>query len=180
MWCLLMTSSIRNLVEAGSTNPETRLITINTRPTASSPPRGRISFQTSGQTAFSRWIFGGFAASLGGELNLLFDSKTPGSASLLLHCHTSRGRAYGCDRACPTVVCSGRVPPVSSGAIANVWPAAGPADYLLCSADLFGVHDLAGHGLKEAANRTGGPQSQRFPAASANPERSQPARRGHA
>src|SRR5579864_2823303 len=170
MWCLLMTSSIRNLVEAGSTNPETRLITINTSPTASSPRRGRISFQTSGQTAFSRWIFGGFAASLGGELNLLFDSKTPGSASLLLHCHTSWGRAYGCDRACPAVVCSGRVPPVSSGAIADVWPAAGPADHFLCGADLFGVHHLAGHGTAEAANRTGGPEPQGFAATPAHPE----------
>ena len=57
---------------------------------ASSPRRGRISFQTSGQTAFNRWIFGGFATSFGGELNVLFDSADPGFASLLLHCHTSR------------------------------------------------------------------------------------------
>ena len=55
---------------------------------ASSPRRGRINFQTSGSTAFSLSIFGGFAASFGGELNLLFDSVPPSLASLLLHCHT--------------------------------------------------------------------------------------------
>jgi hypothetical protein len=81
--------SIRNFEEYGSTNPAILLITINTKPTASSPRRGRINFQTSGQTALKRWIFGGFAASLTGELNPLFDSAGPGFASLLLHCHTS-------------------------------------------------------------------------------------------
>src|SRR5258708_28317019 len=64
-------------------------MTINTKPSASNPRRGRINFQTSGHTAFNRWIFGGFAASLAAELNLLFDSITSGFASLLLHCHTS-------------------------------------------------------------------------------------------
>src|SRR6201988_2214522 len=85
-----MTSSIRNLVDAGRTKPETRLITISTKPTASSQRRGRISFQTSGRIALRRWILGGFVASLAEELNLLFDSAGPGFASLLLHCHTSR------------------------------------------------------------------------------------------
>src|SRR5271157_6527462 len=88
-----MTSSIRNFVEAGRTNPETRLITISTKPTASSPRRGCISAQTSGKTAFKRWIFGGFAASLAGELNLVFDSAGMGLASLLQHCHTFNDRA---------------------------------------------------------------------------------------
>ncbi len=39
-WRLPMTLSTRNLVEAGSTRPETRLITISTNPRASSPRRG--------------------------------------------------------------------------------------------------------------------------------------------
>jgi hypothetical protein len=63
-------------------------MTISTKPMASNPRRGRISFQTSGSTAFNLSIFGGFAASFEGELNLLFDSMEPGLASLLLHCHT--------------------------------------------------------------------------------------------
>src|SRR5271157_4579533 len=88
-----MTSSIRNFVEAGRTNPETRLITISTKPTASSPRRGCISAQTSGRMAFNRWIFGGFAGSVAGGLNLLFDSAGMGLASLLQHCHTFTGRA---------------------------------------------------------------------------------------
>jgi hypothetical protein len=67
---------MRYFEEYGSTNPATLLMTIRTKPSASNPRRGRISFQTSGQTAFSRWIFGGFGASLAGELNLLFDSDT--------------------------------------------------------------------------------------------------------
>jgi hypothetical protein len=65
------------------------LITINTKPIASSPRRGRISFQTSGKTAFSLCILGGFVASLSGELNVLLDSSGAGLGSLLLkHCHT--------------------------------------------------------------------------------------------
>ena len=87
--------SIRNFEEYGSTNPATLLITINKKPKPSSAQRGRINFQTSGQTAFRRWIFGGFAASMAGELNLLFDSVFPGFASLLLHCHTSGVAAFG-------------------------------------------------------------------------------------
>src|SRR6202007_128279 len=87
-WCLLMTSSIRNLVEAGSTNPETRLTTISARPAINNPRRGRISSQTSGSTARSLWTFGGFEVSLGGELNLLFDASGPSCASLLEQYHT--------------------------------------------------------------------------------------------
>jgi hypothetical protein len=36
---------------------------------ASNPRRGRISFQTSGRTAFSLWILAGFGMSLPEELN---------------------------------------------------------------------------------------------------------------
>src|SRR5579863_1961147 len=89
--CLATTSSIRGFVEYGRTNPATLLITISTKPNASRPRRGRINVQTSGQTAFSRWRFGGFFASLicAEGLNLQLDSAGLGFASLLLHCHTS-------------------------------------------------------------------------------------------
>src|SRR5579864_6168811 len=81
-WCLPTTLSIRNLEEYGSTNPANLLMTINTKPSASTPRRGRINFQTSGQTAFRRLISNDFVGALGGELNLLFDSAGPGFASL--------------------------------------------------------------------------------------------------
>src|ERR1700745_2890557 len=45
-----MTLSIRYRVEYGNTSPETRLMAINKRPTASSPRRGRIRSQTIGST----------------------------------------------------------------------------------------------------------------------------------
>jgi len=64
-------------------------MTISMNPMASNPRRGRINFQTSGKTAFSLSIFGGFAASFGDELNPLFDSVSGVLASLLLHCHRS-------------------------------------------------------------------------------------------
>ena len=47
--CLPMTSSIRNLVEYGSTRPLSRLMTISTKPSASSLRRGRIISRRSGQ-----------------------------------------------------------------------------------------------------------------------------------
>src|SRR5579863_5251474 len=80
---------MRNFEEYGNTNPANLLMTINKNPMASSPRRGRISFHTSGRTAFSLSIFGGLTGSFAEELNLLFDSLKPGIASLLLHCHTS-------------------------------------------------------------------------------------------
>src|ERR1700690_3624888 len=88
VWCLVTTLSIRNFEEYGNTNPATLLITISTKPSASRPRRGRISFHTSGRMAFSLLTFGGCTASLAGELNLLFDSAGAEFASLLLHCHT--------------------------------------------------------------------------------------------
>ena len=99
--------SIRNFDEYGSTNPASLLITISTKPTASRPRRGRISFQTSGQTAFRRWILGPLAASLAGELNLLFDSAGSGFASLLLHCHISSLRVPPYERAVRTLYARG-------------------------------------------------------------------------
>src|SRR5579863_10448295 len=139
-----MTSSIRNLVEAGSTNPDRRLITISTKPSASSPRRGRISFQTSGHTAFSRWRFGGFLTSFAGRLNLLLDSAGAGFASLLLHCHISGPGHAACDRAHPAVVCSGRAPPVflgpSAGAFADFWPVTGPVPHAVRGGGVFGVY----------------------------------------
>src|SRR5580698_1102593 len=92
-WFLPTTLSIRNFDEYGSTNPASLLMTISTKPSPSKARRGRINFQTSGQTAFRRWIFGGFAASWTGALTLLFASFKLGSASLLLHCHTSPDEA---------------------------------------------------------------------------------------
>jgi hypothetical protein len=50
------------------------LQTISTKPMASNPRRGRISFQTSGQTAFSRSIWNFLSSGLEAGLNLLFDS----------------------------------------------------------------------------------------------------------
>ena len=52
--CLPMTPSMRNLVDAGSTSPHTRLTTISTKPSASRPRRGRIRSFSSGRTLF-RW-----------------------------------------------------------------------------------------------------------------------------
>src|SRR2546422_1057396 len=69
MRCLLMTVSIRNFVEYGRTRAATRLMSINMNPRASRPRRGRISSQTSGSTARSLWILGGFWVSWVGELN---------------------------------------------------------------------------------------------------------------
>src|ERR1700733_2074729 len=45
---LTRTLSTRNLVDAGSTNPETRLMTISTKPNANSHRRGLMSVQISG------------------------------------------------------------------------------------------------------------------------------------
>src|ERR1700728_1987843 len=47
---LTRTLSTRNLVDAGRTSPETRLITINTKPNASNHLRGLMSVQISGST----------------------------------------------------------------------------------------------------------------------------------
>ena len=66
--------SIRNFEEYGSTKPASLLQTISTKPMASNPRRGRISFQTSGQTAFSRSIWNFLSSGLEAGLNLLFDS----------------------------------------------------------------------------------------------------------
>src|SRR5208282_3054434 len=89
VWCLVTTLSIRNFEEYGSTNPATLLTTISTKPSASRPRRGRISFHTSGKMALSLLTFGGCTASLAGGLNLLFDSTADEFASLILHCHIS-------------------------------------------------------------------------------------------
>src|ERR1700743_1164447 len=51
-----MTVSIRYFVDAGSTNPATRLIAIRRRPNRRSQRRGRTSFHTSGST-FLRSVF---------------------------------------------------------------------------------------------------------------------------
>src|ERR1700756_1125426 len=173
-----MTSSIRNLVDAGRTKPETRLITISTKPTASRPRRGRINSQTSGKIAFRRSILGGFVGSLAGELNVLFDSAGPGFASLLLHCHTSGSGTpcrAGCDRQHGGVVCSGRAPATAAGALAHLRPIAGVVYHAGCSACVLRLHDVAGHGPAATADGTGGPQPQRFAAIASHPERSQPA-----
>ena len=61
-----MTSSTRNFVDAGSTSPVTRLITIRRNPRASRRRRGRISAQTSG-SALNTEIGGPLGAS---ELDL--------------------------------------------------------------------------------------------------------------
>src|SRR5215471_7357719 len=135
-----------------------RLMTISTKPMASRPRRGRIRFQTSGQTAFSLWIFGGFGASLSGELNLLFDSAGPRSASFLLPALSHRSGFSAGRRACDTrpaaVVCSGRVPPVFVGPITDYWPCSGLGDYLVGGTGVFGVYDLAGRGTSQAADRS--------------------------
>ena len=52
-----MTSSTRYLVEAGSTSPETRLMTIKPNPKASRARRGRIRDQISG-SALKTGVFG--------------------------------------------------------------------------------------------------------------------------
>src|SRR4030095_6918211 len=75
MWCLAMTPSIRNLVEYGSTRPDTRLITMSTKPIASNPRRGRIKSQTVGAIARSRWVFiGGFWGGFCGEFTVWLDT----------------------------------------------------------------------------------------------------------
>src|SRR5215813_11868374 len=111
-------------------------MTISTKPMTSSPRRGRINFQTSGKTAFSLSIFGGFPASFAGELNLFFDSFPPSLASLLLHCHTftpaprrSVARSRACDRPPSAVVCSGRVPPFFDGPLTHHRPCPRFADH---------------------------------------------------
>ena len=43
-----MTLSTKYFVDAGSTRPQTRLMAISTKPSASKPRRGLISAQTSG------------------------------------------------------------------------------------------------------------------------------------
>src|SRR5207245_9542953 len=154
MRCLLMTVSIRNFVEYGKTRAATRLMSISTNPRASRPRRGRISSQTSGSTARSLWILGGFWVSWVGELNPLFDSESAGLASLLLHCHTSAGQARRCDRRGLGGVCSARVPPVSAGPFPPPGPSAGPDHHTFGCACILGVHHLAGGGTAQAADGT--------------------------
>src|SRR5229473_979192 len=165
MRCLLMTVSIRNFVEYGRTRAATRLMSISTNPSASNPRRGRINSQTSGSTARSLWILGGFWVSLGGELNPLFDSESAGLASLLLHCHTSAGRARRYDRRGLGGVCSGRVPPVSAGPFPHSGSSPGPDHYPFGCPSLLGLYHMAGVGPAQAADGVGRPQSQGFAAA---------------
>src|SRR5258706_885504 len=66
VWWFVTTLSMRKRVEYGSTNPETRLMAMSTRPSASRPLRGLISAQISGH-AMRRFTgfflgFSGFAA----------------------------------------------------------------------------------------------------------------------
>src|SRR5260370_956895 len=64
--CLrLMTLSTRYFVEAGKTNPETRLMAINTKPSASSPRLGFINAQTSGRFFHAFLRFSLLAGDLG-------------------------------------------------------------------------------------------------------------------
>ena len=59
--CFLVTTLSRKyFVEAGRTNPETRLIVIKKSPSARTPLRGWIIAQTSG-SAFHTFVFGGLA-----------------------------------------------------------------------------------------------------------------------
>ncbi len=53
-WCLPITLSIRYLDEVGSTRPQTRLITISTKPRASTLRRGRIISRMSGHNSRRR------------------------------------------------------------------------------------------------------------------------------
>src|ERR1700730_8957808 len=72
-WCLAMTLSIRNLVEYGSTSPETRFTTMSRKPSVSRPRRVRMSSHTSGRTARSRCVvIAGFGFGVGDELTVLF------------------------------------------------------------------------------------------------------------
>src|SRR5437660_7770358 len=71
-----MTLSTRYFVEAGKTNPESRLMAISTKPSASSPRLGFISAQTSGRLfqaffRFALWVggFGGWLVAMIGETN---------------------------------------------------------------------------------------------------------------
>src|SRR5215472_12256786 len=57
-----MTSSIRNLVEAGRTSPETRLKPMRTRPRRRSPFLGEMSSQSSGSTTRIRSLRGSLGA----------------------------------------------------------------------------------------------------------------------
>src|SRR5271166_3982143 len=66
-----MMLSTRNFVDAGSTNPETRLITIRTKPIANSPRRGRISCQISGSALNTCVFFAGFFCSSFIDVRLL-------------------------------------------------------------------------------------------------------------
>src|SRR5215831_18057685 len=84
---------------------------------ASSPRRGRISFQTSGQTAFSLCIFGAFGVSLSGELNLLFDSAEPRSASFLLPALSHRSGLL-----CPAGTVTGAVLPLYARGVSRPSP----------------------------------------------------------
>ena len=53
--CLLITSSMSNFGDHGSTSPDMVFTTMRTKPPTSSQMRGRTSAQTSGQTAISRF-----------------------------------------------------------------------------------------------------------------------------
>src|SRR5271165_1633643 len=66
-----MILSTRNFVDAGSTNPETRLITIRMKPTANNPRRGRISCQISGSALKTCVFFAGFFCSSFIDVRLL-------------------------------------------------------------------------------------------------------------
>src|SRR5215469_17035541 len=153
-------------------------MTINTKPMTSSPRRGRINFQTSGNTAFSLSIFGGLAASFDGELNLLLDSVSPVLASLLLHCHTSTPTSLplssgrqDCDTPPSAVVCSGRVPPFFAGPFTYDRPRPGPADHPFSGPGIFRLYHLATERPSKTADQSRRPQPQGLSSVTPNSER---------
>src|SRR5271169_1269319 len=77
-----MMLSTRNFVEAGSTSPDTRLITISTKPIANNPRRGRISCQISGSPLKTCVFFAGFFCSS------VIDVRLLGFLDLAIRCET--------------------------------------------------------------------------------------------
>src|SRR5271165_5654304 len=66
-----MMLSTRNFVDAGSTNADTRLISISTKPIANNPRRGRISCQISGSALKTCVFLAGFLCSSFIDVRLL-------------------------------------------------------------------------------------------------------------
>src|SRR6478672_6114794 len=92
---------MRNFVEYGSTSPDTRLMTIRTKPRASRPRRGRISSQTAGSTFRNRSVvIAGLGFVVEGALTVVFRLGWGAEGFIFAGCQALRQlKKRGCEAA---------------------------------------------------------------------------------